>query len=137
MVPSNESVHKEYAASQRPKRFKPLAVGTRKDGVLRAVANLPPRVYVPSHTLFVSRLHPDTTACEIADVVSSGDIKDSIIQKVKSKYDSYALFHIRVDECVAASLLSPERWPEDVVYKMFYGKLFEECVIEVVHRGHY
>ncbi len=78
----------------------------------------------------MSRLHPDTTADEIADVIRAEDVTDCIVQKIKTKYESYSSFHLRVDEKVISKLLSSECWHDGVTFKMFFGNLFPERIIE-------
>ncbi len=124
------SVPRDTKGATMPRRRrppKPMLQGVRKECTLQAAGNLPPQcTYVPSRTVFVSRLHPDTTANEIADIIGTEDVKQCIVQKIKTKYESYSPFNLRVDEKVVGKLLSPGCWPDGVTFKIFFSKLFPE-----------
>jgi len=81
--------------------------------------------------VFVSRLHPLTTASELTDCVES--VKDNLViekvvcNKLQSKYESlYTSYHVSicVDSVVLRSAIerymSPESWPSGVFVKRYF-----------------
>lgn len=50
--------------------------------------------------------------------------------KLRTKYDSYASFHLSGDDEVFAVMNSPDVWPDGSIFHQFFGKLDESRVVE-------
>ncbi|KAL1416558.1 hypothetical protein MTO96_027783 [Rhipicephalus appendiculatus] len=86
-----------------------------------------PRPGVPARrALFVSRLHPSTTSKSVADFVDCVTGGGACVcTKLPSKHDTYASFHVAVDEPDFEGLLKAEVWPTGCLFRPFYGTIRE------------
>ncbi|KAH7971707.1 hypothetical protein HPB52_002364 [Rhipicephalus sanguineus] len=75
--------------------------------------------------LFVSRLHASTTSKSISDYVNGVTGGACVCTKLPSKHDTYASFHVAVDECDFEGLLKAELWPAGCLFRPFYGNIKE------------
>ncbi|KAL1448179.1 hypothetical protein WDU94_003685, partial [Cyamophila willieti] len=82
--------------------------------------------------IFVTRITPDTSAKKLGEDLRSGAPELSSVKcsKLKTKYDSYASFHIVVPEAEKVLISSEEVWPEGALVKQFSGKLLKTHVVE-------
>lgn len=77
--------------------------------------------------LFLTRLHPSTTSKSVADFVNgvTGGGNSCVCTKLPSKHDTYASFHVDVDERDFDGLLKAELWPAGCLFRPFYGAIKE------------
>ncbi|KAM7292690.1 hypothetical protein ISCGN_025828 [Ixodes scapularis] len=102
-----------------PRRRVKASVGSAKASKLRVVAK-PPR----KRALFVSRLHPETTSDELSEIVSSAlGCQSFSCTKLAARYDTYASFHVIVNEEDFEKLVCPDLWPEGCLFRPFLGRL--------------
>ncbi|KAI5736594.1 hypothetical protein M8J76_005102 [Diaphorina citri] len=82
--------------------------------------------------IFVTRINPDISAKELGEDLRSGAPELSSVKcsKLKTKYDSYASFHIIVPEAEKVLISSEEVWPEGALVKLFSGKLLKSHVTD-------
>ncbi|KAG0411753.1 hypothetical protein HPB47_011115 [Ixodes persulcatus] len=94
-------------------------VGANKSTKIATVARGPVK-----KTLFVSRLHPDTSSDDITNLLS-GVVTDKELTctRLKSKYSSYASFHISVSAVNFDRINDPSVWPEGCLFRLFRGTL--------------
>ncbi|XP_037274429.2 uncharacterized protein LOC119167110 [Rhipicephalus microplus] len=128
---STSSAGKNNAPSYKKPRGLPVArrgrmpqscVGTCPNSGLLSAA---PR-RVARRALFVSRLHPLTTSKSVADFVDGVTAgAPCVCTKLPSKHDTYASFHVAVDEPDFESLLKAEVWPAGCLFRPFYGSIRE------------
>lgn len=77
-----------------------------------------------SKALFVSRLHPDTSAADVLDIIKPVlRTKVASCSKRKTKCTSCASFHICVDDEAFELLNSPDVWLEGSLFHQLFGKL--------------
>ncbi|KAH9373903.1 hypothetical protein HPB48_012028 [Haemaphysalis longicornis] len=90
-----------------------------------------------SNALFVFRLDPRTSIEDVKDLLKPV-LGDKTVQcvKLRTKYDSYASFHLSGDDEVFAAMNSPGVWPEGSILHQFCGKLDESRVVEAQHASH-
>ncbi len=108
--------------------------GIHAGSKLKGAVGLPPRV---SRTVFVSRFATETAAKDVADALAAVDVRDCLVSRMKTRYESYTSFHIRVNVEVLEKVLASAMWPVGSIVKMFLGKLFDEKVVEIEYRGHF
>lgn len=102
-----------------PRRRVKASVGSAKASKLRVVAK-PPR----KMALSVSRLHPETTSDELPEIVSSAlGCQSFSCTKLAARYDTYASFHVLVNEEDFEKLVCPDLWPEGCPFRPFLGRL--------------
>ncbi len=120
-------VPQESSKAVRPaKQSKSFVTGSRVSSNIKVV----PGAGVPTRTIFVSRVCPDTSVADVRELLKKeAGVFDHIISRVKSKYDSYASFHVQIVAAKMESLLSPDLWPSGACISVFYGKLFPERIV--------
>lgn len=80
--------------------------------------------------VFVSRFAPDVTESEINQYLRSRNLKPIKVTRLKTKHDSYASFHVEIDEQNFGSVFSAECWPEGCFVSEFYGVLRNEQLFQ-------
>ncbi|KAH9367611.1 hypothetical protein HPB48_009982 [Haemaphysalis longicornis] len=100
--------------------------GTSKLSKVKAVPRKP-----ISKALFASRLDPRTLIEDVKDLLKPF-LGDKTVQyvKLRTKYDSYASFHLSGDDEAFAAMNSPDVWPEGSIFHQFFGQLDESRVAE-------
>lgn len=89
-----------------------------------------------SKALFVSRLDPDTSVTEVLDIIKPVlKAKIASCAKLRTKYTSYASFHISVEDETFEALNNPEVWPEGCLFHQFFGKLDASRVSESIDQN--
>ncbi|GBO16272.1 hypothetical protein AVEN_152024-1 [Araneus ventricosus] len=73
--------------------------------------------------IFLSRLGPETTVNDITNFLAPLNLKFLQCHRLKTKYQTYASFHIDVYENDLKQLLDSTVWPEGCLIAEFYGKL--------------
>ncbi|GBM10009.1 hypothetical protein AVEN_185294-1 [Araneus ventricosus] len=81
---------------------------------------------------FLSRLGPDTTVNDITNFPAPLNLKFLQCHRLKTKYQSYASFHIDVYENDLKQLLDATVWPEGCLIAEFYGKLRNDQISQEV-----
>ncbi|XP_077545924.1 uncharacterized protein LOC144158716 [Haemaphysalis longicornis] len=106
--------------------------GTSKLSKVKAVPRKP-----ISKALFVSRLDPKTSIEDVKDFVKPV-LGDKTVQcvKLRTKYDSYASFHLSGDDEAFAALNCFDVWPEGSIFHQLFGKLDESRVVEAQNDSH-
>lgn len=80
--------------------------------------------------MFVSRLHPDTSVPDVLGLVNSVVTDESAVcTRLKSKYPSYASFHISTSADSFAALNDAAVWPNGCLFRPFGGFLKEDRVL--------
>ena len=87
--------------------------------------------------LFISRLHPDTTAADVEQCATEALMTDDdfntaevniVTEKLQTKHDFYASYHVTVAVCSDSFahsikiLMSSSSWPEGFLVRRFYPK---------------
>jgi len=74
--------------------------------------------------IFISRLHPATTAAEVKSFVSAQfkSAKNVSCSQLKTKYDTYASFYVQIDGITFSESLNLDNWPEGLLVKRFYNR---------------
>ncbi|GBO17722.1 hypothetical protein AVEN_26899-1, partial [Araneus ventricosus] len=80
--------------------------GAGKNSNLEIVGKMPKR-----KAIFLSRLGPSTTVNDITNYLSSLKLQYLQCNRLKTKFQSYASFHIEVYECDLQLLLDASFWP--------------------------
>lgn len=104
---------------------KPVLCGTNSASKLKVIQKEPRKKAV-----FVSRLAPDITVNDITQHLEHQNLKFIKITQLKTKYDTYASFHIEVEEQKFEEVFSEKYWPEGCFVSQFYGKLRSEQIYE-------
>lgn len=114
--------------NKRQPRNRPLdaSVGANENSELLTVPRQPPK-----KALFVSRLHPDTSVSTVTKLVMEVCKSESVVcTRLKTKYPSYASFHVAVsDECFALVNKSSV-WPSGCLFRQFDGILREDRALK-------
>lgn len=109
--------------TRRPVRE--VAVGANTSSAITSVPRRPAR-----KALFVSRLHPDTSVPDVLGLVNSVVTDESAVcTRLKSKYPSYASFHISTSADSFAALNDAAVWPNGCLFRPFGGFLKEDRVL--------
>ncbi|GBL89114.1 hypothetical protein AVEN_255247-1 [Araneus ventricosus] len=116
----------------KDKRVNPKVVikGARKNSGLKIVGKMPKR-----KAIFLSRLGPDTTVNDITNFLAPLNLKFLQCHRLKTKYQSYASFHIEVYENDLKQLLDSTFWPEGYLIAESYGKLRNDQISQEVIPG--
>ena len=74
--------------------------------------------------IFVSRLSPNITQVKLKEYVGQIiDDKNCAVEKLKTRFETYASFHVTCDDKYRAKLLDPEVWETGILVRPFYGVL--------------
>ncbi|KAG0434778.1 hypothetical protein HPB47_018892 [Ixodes persulcatus] len=112
--------------SARPKARTPALTGASETCKLIVA---PPSTR--RRALFVTKLNPDTSCEDISSHLSSVGVEEVECRKLKTRYDSYASFHVSVAAKDFDKLSDPTVWPKSCLLKAFRGALRED----LHHRG--
>lgn len=108
------------------KRRPPPGMGARKDAPVSSVPRPPAK-----RALFVSRLRPSTTLEELSELLSSTlEVGSFTCKKLRSKYDTYASFHISTTVDNFSRINDACVWPEGCLFRPFWGPLFDSASSE-------
>lgn len=78
----------------------------------------------PRKSLFVTRLHPDTSSENVCELLASvTEVTCFVCTRLRSKFDTYSSFHIAVDDDKLDVISDAELWPEGCLFRPFYGPL--------------
>lgn len=117
---------------QNTRTKKPVVTGTRVCKNLKTACKtnfVKNPGATPTQTLFLSRLAADTTVNELKvflKVELDGDSFD--VHKLRTKYNTYSSFHIRIPAERLDELLLPAAWPEGAFVSVFYGRLYPDQI---------
>lgn len=104
------------------RRVRDVAVGANNTSDILSVPRRPLK-----KALFVSRLHPDTSAADVTKLVNSVVTDNSAeCTQLKSKYTSYASFHVSVSAESFAVVNDATVWPLGCLFRPFRGLLRED-----------
>lgn len=67
----------------------------------------------------MSRLHPNTTAQQVKDFILFHFQVDVIVNKMKTKYDTYASFLLTLESDQADRIIGSATWPNNTLVKRF------------------
>ncbi|GBN51577.1 hypothetical protein AVEN_88741-1 [Araneus ventricosus] len=84
------------------------------------------------NAIFLSRLGPSTTGNDITNYLSSQKLQYLQRNRLKTKFQSYASFHIEVYECDLPLILDASFWPEGCLITEVYGKLRKDQISQAV-----
>ncbi|CAN7977700.1 unnamed protein product, partial [Ixodes persulcatus] len=73
--------------------------------------------------LFVTKLAPDTICEDVSSHLSSVGIDKVECRRLKTRFDTYASFHVAVAAEDFAKLADPAVWPKSCLFKPFRGTL--------------
>ena len=73
--------------------------------------------------VFISRLLPHTTEDDIVERVRVMTGRSCIVERVDTRYSTYASFVATVDKCFEDLVLDPDEWESDLLVRQFRGKL--------------
>ncbi|CAN8007377.1 unnamed protein product, partial [Ixodes pacificus] len=78
--------------------------------------------------LFVTKLDPVTTSADIVGHLYSLDVENLKCHRLKTRYNTYASFHVSVAAEDFEKLSDPALWPKDCLFKPFRGALRQELL---------
>jgi Uncharacterized protein conserved in bacteria len=107
-------------------------IGTKQGTGAQSLRMATPREPRPRlAALFVSRFDPTTTSQEIQSslVESSLGLSHLKVNKIKTRLDFYASFHVEVLADDLAKIDNTDAWPEGTLIKPYLGRLIPEIVI--------
>ncbi|CAN7943357.1 unnamed protein product, partial [Ixodes pacificus] len=78
--------------------------------------------------LFVTKLDPVTTSTDIVGHLCSLDVENLKCHRLKTRYNTYASFHVSVAAEDFEKLSDPALWPKDCLFKPFRGALRQELL---------
>ena len=120
--PSAEHRNEDFEIWDRNRRRKQnrdnLITGRKTGSELGAIPK------VKKCAIFVSRLNPSLSVDKVNDFVR-GIIGDETctVEKLKTKFDSYASFYISCDGKFRDKILDPDMWESGVLVRPFYGSV--------------
>lgn len=117
---------KSYQAANNPNRNRLVISGSNKNSGLKTVSKLPRR-----KALFVSRLSPETSEEVINESLNFLHLDYLKCRRLKSRFPSYASFHIETYEKDFEKLLDECVWPEGCIVSEFRGRLRNDQVCNV------
>ncbi|CAN7993196.1 unnamed protein product, partial [Ixodes hexagonus] len=124
-VPTGESTRTLIKRQTRPKTVVSASVGASSSSQLSVVvAASRPRA------IFVTKLAPSTTSSDMFQHLASVDAAPIRCRRLKTRYDSYASFHVAVDDATYEKLRDPSLWPKSCLYKPFRGSLRNDLLHE-------
>lgn len=85
--------------------------------------------YPKRSAIFVSRLNPSTRSTDVIDFLSPLNLKHIVCTQIKTKYNTYASFHIEILDSENHLLLSESLWPEGSIVSKFYGRLKPDQIL--------
>lgn len=104
----------------RRKKRKPLIGTSNKTSSIKATSH---RKLL---TVFVSRLEPNTCEDDIKNYVRNNlKLETSQIEKLKTKFNTYASFAVKVYVTNPSVIFDTDSWPEGVYVRKFYSKTSE------------
>jgi hypothetical protein len=71
--------------------------------------------------VFVTSLHPKTTAQQGEKYIKRETGRQVPVEKLHTRYSSYSSFFIRCEQPIRNELLSPYLWPEDTKVKLYHS----------------
>lgn len=99
--------------------------GSRKNSQLLSVKRLPRR-----RAMFLSRLSPDTSVNAVTDFLSPLKLSFLVCRKLKTKFQTYASFHVEVYETDFDLLMDAKIWPEGCLVSEFFGRLRDDQIAQ-------
>lgn len=79
------------------------------------------------NAIFVSRLAPEVDVNDILKYLKDNiKLKSARCTRLKTRYETYASFHISLEIDEYETAIDPESWPEGVLVSTFYGRLKED-----------
>lgn len=113
--------------SARRRSFKtplpPPLIGTGSASTLRAATRR------STKSFFVSRLAPESTCKDLEEYIKS-EINVTLIKctPIKTKFNTYASFHVSVDVDDFDKLNREDAWPAGIIVKPFHGRLYSDII---------
>lgn len=122
-APPKDDIPPSGINSARPKARTPALFGASETCKLIVA---PPSTR--RRALFVTKLNPDTSCVDISSHLSSVGVEEVECRKLKTRYDSYASFHVSVAAKDFEKLSDPTVWPKSCLFKAFRGALREDLL---------
>ncbi|GBM57525.1 hypothetical protein AVEN_97641-1 [Araneus ventricosus] len=122
-LPEGQSKVISHVVKEKKSNSKVVLNDAGKNSNLEIVGKMPKR-----KAIFLSRLGPSTTVNDITNYLSSLKLQYLQCNRLKTKFQSYASFHIEVYECDLQLLLDASFWPEGCLITEFYGKLRKDQI---------
>jgi hypothetical protein len=89
---------------------------------------------VKTKALFVSRFSPDVTSVETENSLKEQLLLKSLVcTRLKTKFSTYASFHVSVAEEDFPLISNVGVWPDGCLIAPFYGRLYPEQVFSSVN----
>ncbi|GBN60797.1 hypothetical protein AVEN_261326-1 [Araneus ventricosus] len=118
------AVRNSSSAVKRVKSDSKLVInGASKISSLKSVGKLPKR-----KAIFLSRLSPDATVYEVSQFLNPLKLNHLLCRRIRTKFQSYASFHVEVFESDFHFLSDASIWPEGCMVTEFFGRLKEDQV---------
>lgn len=76
----------------------------------------------------MSSIDPEVTSVNIRDHLKEQGICNTEVVRLRTKYDSYASFHIEVDDSIFDELFNVDIWPAGSLVTQFFGRLKSENI---------
>ncbi|GBO15926.1 hypothetical protein AVEN_172151-1 [Araneus ventricosus] len=125
--PKGQSKVISRVVKEKKTNLKVVLNGAGKNSNLEIVGKMPKR-----KAIFLSRLGPSTTVNDITNYLSSLKLQYLQCNRLKTKFQSYASFHIEVHECDLHLLLDASFWSEGCRITESYGKLRKDQISQAV-----
>ncbi|GBL86150.1 hypothetical protein AVEN_89173-1 [Araneus ventricosus] len=126
-LPEGQSKVPSHVVKEKKTNSKVVLNGAGKNSNLEILGKMPKR-----KAIFLSRLGPSTTVNDITNYLNSLKLQYLQCNKLKTKFQSYASFHIEVYECDLQLLLDASFWHEGCLITEFYGKLRKDQISQAV-----
>ncbi|GBN84675.1 hypothetical protein AVEN_11615-1 [Araneus ventricosus] len=115
------------AVTEKKINSKVVLNGAGKNSNLEIVGKMPKR-----KAIFLSRLGTSATVNDITNYLSSLKLQYLQRNRLKTKFQSYASFHIEVYECDLPLILDASFWPEGCLITEVYGKFRKDQISQAV-----
>lgn len=131
--------HKELHSDRPPNHTQALRASesnTRKQKEIISGKNTNTRLksavrYPRKAAIFVSRLNRSTQVNDVIDFLGPLNLKHQQCTQMKTRYDSYASFHIETLDSEQHLLLKDSLWPEGCIVTKFLGRLKQDQILDV------
>ncbi|GBO30899.1 hypothetical protein AVEN_141528-1 [Araneus ventricosus] len=118
------AVRNSSSTMKRVKSDSKLVInGASKISSLKSVGKLPKR-----KAIFLSRLSPDTTVYKVSQFLNPLKLNHLSCRRIRTKFQSYASFHVEVFESDFHLLSDASIWPEGCLVTEFFGRLKEDQI---------
>ena len=116
LAPDSRQIHRDVTKSatthhSRPKPKVTIGTAHSSDSDLTVVDAPQHKKPTRINAIFVSRFAPTTTCTDVAAWFTERTTKSAHVERLQSRYDTYASFRIYSTDATQEEMLCPEAWP--------------------------